>query len=81
MAFLIPITLYPRVQKKAQTELDRVLAGHLPEFNDGPNLPYIAEPVVKGPQRWQLVLPLGTSVMPQARHRCLYSNLYFTTSA
>jgi cytochrome P450 len=35
------MALYPGVQKKAQEELDSVLTGRLPEFNDRPNLLYI----------------------------------------
>jgi cytochrome P450 len=33
---------YPEVQKKAQEELDRVLGGRLPEFQDESNLPYVS---------------------------------------
>jgi cytochrome P450 len=53
------MALYPEVQKKAQAELDRVLDGRLPEFNDRPNLPYI-NAVIKESGRWQPVAPLGT---------------------
>jgi cytochrome P450 len=58
MSFFMAMALYPEVQKKAQAELDKVLAGRLPEFNDRPNLPYIHS-VVKESQRWQPVTPLG----------------------
>ncbi len=50
--------LYPEVQKKAQAELDSVLQGRLPEFNDRPNLPYI-NAVMKESMHWQQVVPLG----------------------
>jgi cytochrome P450 len=53
------MALYPEAQKKAQAELDHVLGGRLPEFNDRPNLPYI-EAMIKESQRWQPVTPLGT---------------------
>ena len=33
---------YPEVQKKAQTELDNVLDGKLPEHNDISSLPYLS---------------------------------------
>jgi cytochrome P450 len=33
---------YPEVQKKAQTELDNVLNGRLPEYNDILSLPYLS---------------------------------------
>jgi cytochrome P450 len=52
------MALYPEAQKKAQQELDRVLNGRLPEFNDRPNLPYI-NAMIKELMRWQLVAPLG----------------------
>jgi cytochrome P450 len=52
------MALYPEAQKKAQQELDRVLNGRLPEFNDRPNLPYI-NAMIKESMRWQVVAPLG----------------------
>ena len=33
---------YPEVQKEAQTELDNVLNGRLPEHSDIPSLPYLS---------------------------------------
>jgi cytochrome P450 len=53
------MALYPEVQKKAQAELDQVLGGRLPEFNDRPNLPYI-NAILKECIRWQPAAPLGT---------------------
>jgi cytochrome P450 len=53
------MALYPEVQKKAQAELDRVLGGRLPEFNDRPHLPYL-NALIKEAGRWQPVAPLGT---------------------
>ena len=32
---------YPEVQKEAQAELDKVLNGRLPEYNDTGSLPYL----------------------------------------
>ena len=32
---------YPKVQKEAQAELDKVLNGRLPEHSDFPSLPYL----------------------------------------
>lgn len=53
------MTLHPEVQKRAQEELDRVLApGHLPDFVDQPSLPYITA-IVKEVLRWQPVARLG----------------------
>jgi len=40
--FMLAMTLYPEVQKKAQQELDRVVGrGRLPQFSDRPDLPYV----------------------------------------
>ncbi|KXN89170.1 O-methylsterigmatocystin oxidoreductase [Leucoagaricus sp. SymC.cos] len=56
--FFMAMALYPEVQRKAQEELDRVLNGRFPEFNDRPSLPYI-NAMVKESMRWQLVTPLA----------------------
>ncbi|KAG8217948.1 cytochrome P450 [Butyriboletus roseoflavus] len=41
-AFYLAMTLYPRVMKKAQQELDSVVGtGRLPTFTDRPSLPYM----------------------------------------
>ncbi|KXN80932.1 O-methylsterigmatocystin oxidoreductase [Leucoagaricus sp. SymC.cos] len=56
--FFMAMCLYPEVQKKAHAQLDSVLKGRLPEFNDRPSLPYISA-IVKETMRWQLVLPLA----------------------
>ncbi|KXN81295.1 O-methylsterigmatocystin oxidoreductase [Leucoagaricus sp. SymC.cos] len=57
-SFFMAMALYPEVQRKAQKELDAVLNGRLPEFNDRPSLPYI-NAMVKESMRWQLVAPLA----------------------
>ncbi|KAF5353955.1 hypothetical protein D9756_007034 [Leucocoprinus leucothites] len=61
-SYFMAMALHPEVQKKAQEELDRVLGGRLPEFNDRPNLPYI-NAMVKESMRWQLVTPLALAHM------------------
>ncbi|EED79160.1 predicted protein [Postia placenta Mad-698-R] len=41
--FYLIMSLYPKIQKKAQAELDRVVEpGCLPDFNDRANLPYLS---------------------------------------
>jgi cytochrome P450 len=45
---------YPEVQKKAQTELDNVLNGRLPEHSDIFSLPYLSA-VVKEVYRYAAV--------------------------
>lgn len=58
-AFLLAMTMYPDVQKKAQVELDGVV-GHtrLPDFEDRGSLPYL-NAVVKELTRWHVVAPIG----------------------
>jgi cytochrome P450 len=38
----VAMLYFPKVQSKAQEELDRVLQGRLPEYGDLKDLPYIA---------------------------------------
>jgi cytochrome P450 len=66
--------LYPEVQKKAQVELDNVLGGRLPEFNDRPHLPYI-NAVMKESMRWQQVVPLGVYFPPCKEVRLMSHDL------
>ncbi|KAF9444943.1 cytochrome P450 [Macrolepiota fuliginosa MF-IS2] len=60
--FFMAMCLYPEVQRKGQAELDTVLKGRLPEFDDRPSLPYIGA-MVKETMRWQPVTPLGVAHM------------------
>ncbi|KAF7336329.1 Cytochrome p450 [Mycena venus] len=55
-SFILAMTLYPDVQKKAQAAVDAVV-GHdrLPDFQD--NIPYL-DAVVREVLRWRPVLPL-----------------------
>ncbi|THH29812.1 hypothetical protein EUX98_g4360 [Antrodiella citrinella] len=58
-SFLLAIALFPEVQMKAQSELDRVIGPHrLPEFDDLENLPYVRA-VVMETIRWIPVSPSG----------------------
>jgi cytochrome P450 len=51
--------LHPHVQEKAHEELDRVLGkGHLPNFSDEAQLPYVTA-IVKEVTRWRVVAPMG----------------------
>ena len=53
------MALYPKVQKKAQEEIDSVIGpNRLPNFEDRPFLPYI-NAVVKESMRWHVPAPLG----------------------
>ena len=53
--------VYPKVQRRAQEEIDRVIGSdRLPTFADRGSLPYV-EAVAKELLRWNPVTPLGTS--------------------
>jgi cytochrome P450 len=55
------MTLYPEVQKKAQSELDTVVGtGRLPLLGDRDNLPYLRA-LVSEVFRWNPVAPQGWS--------------------
>ena len=41
-SFLVAMLRFPEVQKKAQDQLDRILDGRLPDFEDEDDLPYIS---------------------------------------
>jgi len=56
--FSLAMVCYPEVQKEAQSELDIVLNGRLPEHSDIALLPYLSA-LVKEVYRWQVILPLG----------------------
>ena len=50
---------HPKIQKRAQDELDAVVGrSRIPTFGDAPNLPYI-QALVKESLRWRPALPLG----------------------
>lgn len=40
--FFLAMVCFPQVQMKAQAELDRVLGGRLPDFDDMADLPYLS---------------------------------------
>lgn len=69
-AFLLAMALYPEVQAKAHTELDKVVGpSRLPDFDDIPRLPYIRA-IVMETSRWMPVTPFG---MP---HRLMEDDVY-----
>ena len=50
---------YPKVMRKAQSEIDRVVGrDRLPSFKDRPHLPYIRA-LVKELLRWRPAGPMG----------------------
>ncbi|TFK37397.1 cytochrome P450 [Crucibulum laeve] len=55
--FVLLMTLYPEVQKRAQAEVDAVTSGRLPTFDDLAALPYITA-MIKEIIRWAPVAPL-----------------------
>jgi hypothetical protein len=59
--FILAMTLYPEVQRKAQAEIDRVIGNsRLPDYSDQDELPYV-DAVLKEVLRWHPVTPLGMS--------------------
>ncbi|GKU14963.1 unnamed protein product [Fusarium langsethiae] len=68
--FILNMVLHPKIQKKAQDELDAVIRpGKLPEFSDRPSLPYI-EHIVQEIYRWSPLAPLGIP------HKSLHDDVY-----
>ncbi|KAF8799127.1 cytochrome P450 [Phlegmacium glaucopus] len=56
--FFLAMVCFPEIQMKAQAELDRVVSGRLPDFDDMEDLPYLSA-LVKEVLRWQPVTPYG----------------------
>jgi len=53
------MTLYPKIQRKAQEEIDRVIGNkRLPSMGDRKNLPYV-NAIVKEVFRWHPIGPMG----------------------
>lgn len=53
------MVLYPEVQKKAQAEIDGIIAlNRLPTWEDRESLPYI-DAICRELLRWQPITPLG----------------------
>ncbi|GJJ09727.1 hypothetical protein Clacol_003951 [Clathrus columnatus] len=60
-SFMLAMVMFPRVQKRAQEELDHVLGlGRLPTFEDQSQLPYIGA-IVREVLRW---FPVTPSALP-----------------
>ncbi|KAJ7221702.1 cytochrome P450 [Mycena pura] len=57
--FILAILSNPEAQKKAQAEIDAVVGtDRLPDFDDEPNLPYVAA-LMKESMRWRNVTPIA----------------------
>lgn len=60
--FFLLMTLYPEVQRRAQSEIDQLVASdRLPTFDDYDSLPYIIA-MIKEVVRWGPVAPLGKRI-------------------
>jgi cytochrome P450 len=61
MWWVLAMMAHPKIQKRAQDELD-VVVGRFrpPTFSDAPNLPYIVA-MVKETLRWRSAVPLGAT--------------------
>ncbi|KAJ1300416.1 hypothetical protein OPQ81_005236 [Rhizoctonia solani] len=75
--FVAAMTLYPKVQEKAQLELDTVLgSGTLPTISDRDRLPYINNMILEL-FRWRPVLPIGKLLRSEAiPHVCYEDDVY-----
>lgn len=59
LTFILAMVLHPRVQIKAQEEIDRVVGpSRLPRFEDRSSLPYV-EAIYREVLRWNPSGPLG----------------------
>ncbi|KAK7681339.1 hypothetical protein QCA50_015430 [Cerrena zonata] len=69
-SFMIAMSLYPDIQRKAQEELYRVVGpDRLPDFDDHDDLVYI-QAIALEAMRWMVVLPLGVY------HRVMTDDIY-----
>lgn len=58
-AVIFGLLLYPKIQKRAQAELDQVVGrNRLPDLRDIDSLPYI-NAIIKETLRWKTAAPLG----------------------
>jgi hypothetical protein len=58
-SLFLALILFPRVQRRAQAELDAIIGrDRLPTFDDRPHLPYIGA-LCKELLRWKMVTPVG----------------------
>ncbi|KAK0215658.1 cytochrome P450 [Armillaria fumosa] len=57
-SFILAMVLYPRVQEKAQAEIDALALGRLPTIMDRNRLHYVSA-IVKEVWRWNPSVPLG----------------------
>ncbi|KAI9467402.1 cytochrome P450 [Lactarius psammicola] len=68
--FILAMTLYPEVQRRAQAEIDQVVgSSRLPDFSDQDALPYV-QAVLKEVLRWHPVIPLSVP------HKVIESDTY-----
>ena len=59
MWWTLAIVAFPKVQRRAQAQLDAVVGrARLPTFSDAPHLPYVRA-IIKEVLRWRPALPLG----------------------
>lgn len=69
--FILAMTQYPEVQRKAQAEIDRVVGNsRLPDYSDQDELPYV-DAVLKEVLRWHPVTPLGMPLVFMRQQRQL----------
>ncbi|TFY83864.1 hypothetical protein EWM64_g140 [Hericium alpestre] len=73
-SFVLAMTLFPDIQKKAQAEINAVVgSSRLPVFNDRDRLPYV-DAILKEVLRWQPISPIS---IPHAVRTNDFHNGYF----
>ena len=61
-SFMLAMTLFPDIQKRAQAEIDIVVGdGRLPSFEDRERLSFV-EAIVKEVLRWRPPVPVSESL-------------------
>lgn len=70
--FILAMTSFPEIQKKAQEELDRVLCGRLPTHADMASLPYLSA-IIKEVIRY---VPLGIPTLFNITER--FTSFFFS---
>ena len=88
---MLAMIAFPKVQKKCQEELDRIVGrSRMPTFKDRENLPYLRA-TLREVFRWRTVTPIGETLFSiispivftlrlVGRHTALYHGGFFASS-
>ncbi|KAI0259755.1 cytochrome P450 [Gloeopeniophorella convolvens] len=79
--FMLAMLRYPKVQRKAQAEIDKLVGNsRLPDFSDQDGLPYV-DAVLKEALRWHPVLPLGMPIPHRTTQNDIYNGYFIPAGA